>query len=105
MYTCSKCYKEVEIVPGIKAMCCEGATVLLGMGEVGLHGHGAMNEVPVVNNNLSDTSAAFLKQMASMIIGVEFFKEEKTELYAKDIVIADTNSGRSFSLTLTVKEL
>lgn len=70
------------------------------------NGIGGISEsVEAPNNNLSNTSALVVKQMMSMILGTEFLVEKKTEVFARDIVIQDSSSGRKFSFTLTAKEL
>jgi len=70
-----------------------------------LHGEGGISEAKIANNNLSDNSAALVKQMMSMVLGVEFFTENKQNIYANNIVIEDTSSGRKFEFTLTAKEI
>ena len=69
------------------------------------NGVGGLNEAKVSNNNLSQQSAAFVKQMMSMVLGVEFFQENKKEIFANEVVIEDSSSGRKFSFTLTAKEI
>lgn len=70
-----------------------------------LHGVGGIKEAEKPNNNLSEESAMVVKQMMSMVLGTEFFRDNKTEVFARDIVIEDSSSNRKFSFTLTAKEL
>lgn len=104
MYTCSICGKEVIVDPTVKAKCCEGGTVTTKLSS-NLHGFGGLNEAPKPNNNLSEESAMVVKQMMSMVLGTEFFRDGKTEVFANEIVIEDSSTGRRFSFTLTAKEL
>lgn len=107
MYRCNLCYKEatVDHINPVKLNCdCVGTKVVTTL-EGHAYGKSAFGETPELNNNLTDPSAMFLKQMMSMILGVEFFQEQKTEIYAKNVVIEDSSSKRRFSFTLTAKEL
>ncbi len=106
MYECNLCHAEatVDHVNPAKLNCdCEDGKVVTRI-EGHAYGEGKMNE-SVGNNNLTDMSAAFVKQMMSMVLGVEFFQEKKSEIYAREVVIEDSSSGRKFSFTLTAKEL
>lgn len=71
----------------------------------GLHGAGGLTEQKAPNNNLTEESALLVKQMMSMILGIEFFRENKEVLFAKDIVIEDSSSKRKFIFTLDAKEI
>lgn len=107
MYTCSICKTEatVDHVNPASLNCdCDGGKVVA---EINGHayGQGSLNAHTALNNNLSEPSASFLKQMMSMIIGVEFFQEGKTEIFANEVVIEDSKTGRRFSFTLTAKEI
>jgi hypothetical protein len=107
MYTCNICGIEatVDHVNPPKFNCeCIGAKVITEM-TASMHGVGGVSEAKESNNNLSDTSAAVVKQMMSMVLGVEFFQENKKEVFARDVVIHDTASNRKFSFTLTAQEL
>jgi len=68
-------------------------------------GEGSLSEVKKANNNLTEESAMVVKQMMSMVLGTEFFKENKTDIFANDIVIEDSSTKRRFSFTLTAKEI
>lgn len=70
-----------------------------------LTGKGGLNESPKPNNNISEESAMVVKQMMSMVLGTEFFRDGKSEIFANDIVIEDSSTGRKFSFTLTAKEI
>lgn len=100
MYSCSICKKEV--VPPTK--CCEGGTIYCYMSATA-SGEGSLCEVKIENNNLTEQSAMVVKQMMSIVLGTEFFKEEKEHIFANDIVIEDSSTGRRFSFTLTAKEI
>lgn len=98
MYTCSVCKK------GTDKKCCEGGTLLAYL-SANLAGIGGLSEAPKPNNNLTEESAMVVRQMMSMVLGTEFFREKKTDVFANDIIIEDSSSGRKFSFTLTAKEL
>lgn len=100
MYTCSICNKEVT--PPNK--CCEGSTIYANM-TAKASGTGGIKEAPKPNNNLSEESAMVVKQMMSMVLGTEFFRDGKSNIFANDIVIEDSSSGRRFSFTLTAQEI
>ena len=46
-----------------------------------------------------------VKQMMTMVLGTEFFRDGKPEVFANDIIIEDSSSHRKFSFTLTAKEV
>lgn len=106
MYECSICHTEatVDHVNPAKLNCdCGDGKVVTTM-EGHAYGQSSMGE-KTHNNNLTETSAGFVKQMMSMVLGVEFFQEKKSEIFANDVVIEDSSSGRKFSFTLTAKEI
>lgn len=70
-----------------------------------MHGVGGLKEDKKPNNNLSEESAMVIKQMMTMVLGTEFFRDGKPEVFANDIIIEDSNSHRKFSFTLTAKEV
>ena len=100
MYTCSICNKDV--IPPTK--CCEGSTIYAKITATA-SGIGGIQEAPKPNNNLSEESAMVVKQMMSMVLGTEFFRDGKTNIFANDIVIEDSSTGRKFSFTLTAQEI
>jgi len=106
MYQCNICKKEatVDHLNPPKLNCdCEGGKVVTEI-DGHAYGKGSMSE-KTFNNNLTQQSAMFVKQMMSMVLGVEFFQEKKTEIFANEVVIEDSSSGRKFSFTLTAKEI
>ncbi len=109
MYKCNICGIEatVDHINPAKLNCnCEGGKVVA---EIGGHayGKGSLNAhtEQVHNNNLTEQSAVFVKQMMSMVLGVEFFQENKKDIFANEVVIEDSTTGRKFSFTLTAKEI
>lgn len=104
MYSCSICNKDVVLQEGVKASCCEGAKIVTKMSS-NMHGVGGLSEQKAPNNNLSEESAMVVKQMMTMVLGTEFFRDGKTEVFANDVVIQDSTSGRQFSFTITAKEI
>ena len=100
MYTCSLCSKE--ILDGKK--CCPNSTIYCSM-NAQMQGVGGVSEAPKPNNNLSEESAMVVKQMMTMVLGTEFFRDGKLEVFANDIIIEDSSSHRKFSFTLTAKEV
>lgn len=107
MYECSVCHTPANvdhINPATLNCSCSGAKIVTKMGGHA-YGRGSLNAHTEHNNNLTEQSAVFVKQMMSMVLGVEFFQEKKIEIFAKDVVIEDSTSGRKFSFTLTAKEL
>lgn len=105
MYQCSVCKKEVIVDhknPPIFQCECEGRTVIAEM-QAQANGYGGIKEV--LNNNLEDSSAFVIKQMMTMVLGTEFFKENKKEIYARDVVIEDKETKRKFSFTVTAQEI
>jgi len=106
MYECNLCHTEatVDHIHPAKLNCkCAGGKVVAKI-EGHAYGKGSMN-ARSANNNLTEQSALFVKQMMSMVLGVEFFQANKTEIYANEVVIEDSSSGRKFSFTLTAKEI
>lgn len=99
MYNCSICSKEV-IVDGInKPKCCEWAKILAGMTS-GLHGTSTM-EVRE-NNNLSNEIAPIFSQVCQLLIAKEIFANKKNNVYVKDFKITDTETNRTFTVTLDI---
>lgn len=106
MYQCNICKVEatVDHINPAKLNCdCVDGKVVTNM-EGHAYGQGSMGET-IHNNNLTEQSAVFVKQMMSMVLGVEFFQEKKSEIFANEVVIEDSSSGRKFSFTLTAKEI
>jgi hypothetical protein len=79
-------------------------TTYLEMSAV-LTGKGGISEASAPNNNLTEESSMVVKQMMSMVLGTEFFRENKTDIFANDIVIEDSSTKRRFAFTLTAKEI
>jgi len=105
MYTCSKCGKEAIVdhtnLP-LYSCDCVGATLHANVsGEI--HGFGGVREVKEQNNNLTEEGAMIIRNTAFALIAMEIFKNGKDNLYARDIVIKDSPTGREFTLNLTIK--
>jgi len=107
MYECNICKTEAIVdhtnPPKLNCECEDGKVVTKIDGHA--YGRGSMNAHTEHNNNLTEQSAVFIKQMMSMVLGVEFFQENKSEIFANEVVIEDSTSGRKFSFTLTAKEI
>lgn len=107
MYQCDICKTEctVDHINPVKMNCsCVCGKVITNI-DGHAYGKSSMSDHVAHNNNLTEQSAVFVKQMMSMILGVEFFQENKSEIFANEVVIEDSKSGRKFSFTLTAKEL
>ncbi len=107
MYECNLCKTEATVnhTDKPKLNCaCENAKVVVNI-DGHAYGNGSLNARSGHNNNLTEQSAVFIKQMMSMVLGVEFFQENKESIFANEVVIEDSTSGRKFSFTLTAKEL
>ncbi len=106
MYECNLCGTPaiVDHINPPKLNCgCEGGKVIAKI-DGHAYGRGSLN-AHTSNNNLTEQSAVFVKQMMSMVLGVEFFQENKSEIFANEVVIEDSKTGRKFSFTLTAKEI
>ena len=62
-------------------------------------------EKVATNHNLTDNSLLVIRAMMIGVSAEEFFKNEKSELFANDLVIEDESTGRKFSYSLTAKEI
>jgi len=107
MYECNICKTQASVdhinPPKLNCECVDGKIVASLDGHA--YGKASLNAHTNTNNNLTEQSAVFIKQMMSMVLGVEFFQEKKSEIFAKEVVIEDSTSGRKFSFTLTAKEI
>lgn len=107
MYQCSICGKEAIVnhtEPAKLSCACKDGKIITRM-EGHAYGKSSLNAHTAHNNNLTEHSASFIKQMMSMVLGVEFFQEKKSEIFANEVFIEDSTSGRKFSFTLTAKEI
>lgn len=72
---------------------------------------GGVSDSPVVikeqqkNNNLSQGSITILQHTFFALAALEFFKNGREHLYAEDIRVKDSQTGREFSFNLTAKEI
>ena len=80
---------------------CEGRTIVTDMGGA-MHGTGALSET---KRTLTDTSLLMIRSMIMGVAGIEFFKEGKKSIEAKDLVVEDESTKRKFSFTITAKEI
>lgn len=102
MYQCSVCQKETK---DTSKKCCPNSTFFALM-SASMAGKGGLNaKTEEKNNNLEESSALVIKQMMSMVIGVEFFHGNKEEIFAKDVVIEDSETKRKFTFNLSAKEI
>jgi hypothetical protein len=61
-------------------------------------------QVTVTNNNLSDASADITKQLFTYLIANEVFKNNKSHVFADNVSIHDTDTGRKFTCYINIKE-
>lgn len=66
----------------------------------GLHGTSTM-EVRE-NNNLSNEIAPIFSQVCQLLIAKEIFANKKNNVYVKDFKITDTETNRTFTVTLDI---
>ena len=59
----------------------------------------------VKNNNLSQGSITILQHTFFALAALEFFKNGRERLYANDIRVKDSQTGREFSFSLTANEI
>ena len=108
MYYCSICKKEVivdHINEPVKQCNCVGASIITAMNST-LYGKGSLSEEKIViNNNFSEMSAHIIRNACIALAAIEFFQNNKKELFAKDLRVKDEPTGREFSFTITAKEL
>lgn len=73
----------------------------------GLHGKSSVSvkEKIEVKHNLTEASLLMVRSMMIGLSALEFFQEDKSVLFANDLVIEDEKTGRKFSYTLTAKEI
>ena len=106
MYTCSICNVEVDVdhVSPPKYNCnCVGNTIHTGVGGK-LKGVGGVSVVEdVKNNNLSDEGATVLKNTSFVLIALEVFRNKKDSIFAKDVTIKDSISGKEFTLSFEIQ--
>lgn len=57
------------------------------------------------NNNLSQGSITILQHTFFALAALEFFKNGREHLFAEDIRVKDSQTGREFSFSLTAKEI
>lgn len=106
MYICQTCQKEVvvnHINPPVKTCECSGGVVAQISGTAS--GVGGLNVTEEPNHNLSDNSVVIMRSAMTAIIAVEFFSENKSKLFAKNIKVEDSDTGRKFEFTITANEI
>lgn len=59
----------------------------------------------VKNNNLSQGSVTILQHTFFALAALEFFKNGREHLFADDIRVKDSQTGREFSFSLTAREI
>jgi len=109
MYICNICEKEVAVdhvnPPKFTCECVGGKAVTKIEGHA--YGVGSVNArtASLLNNNLGEVSAMILRNTLFAISANEFMQNKKKEIHATDIVVKDSATGRSFTFTLTGKEM
>lgn len=106
MYSCNICHAEVAVdhINPPKFNCaCEGAKVVTSM-EGWAFGRSQFGESQT-NNNLSEASAIILRNTLFAIAANEFMHNKKHEVFAEDVRIKDSVSGKEFSFNLKGKSL
>lgn len=69
-------------------------------------GKGGVSETKEeVKTNLTESSLLMVRSMMIGLSSLEFFGENKTELFANDLVLEDKGTKRKFAFTLTAKEI
>lgn len=106
MYQCSICQKEAQLnEDGYVRTCdCKEGNIICGM-ESNLEGKGGIKETKEIFHNLSESSFSNVQAMLVGLASVEFFQLGKKEIFANEMTLTDTNSKRTFTFTLTAKEL
>lgn len=106
MYQCSICKTEAKKTKdGYKRVCaCSEGNIICGI-ESNLKGIGGIEEKKEIFHNLSDSSFTNVQAMLVGLASVEFFQLGKSEIFAKELTLTDTGSNRTFSFTLTAKEI
>lgn len=101
MYECLNCKTEVivdHVNPPQFACDCEikkCGVVVSGHA----YGKGSMGEQKM-NNNLSEASALIIRNTLFALAANEFIHNNKNEIYAENIRVKDSSTGKEFSFTL-----